>query len=94
MGHLRVASRVDRNQASIVRAMRAVGASVLHTHQLKNAFDLLVGYRKRTFLMEIKFSEQDELTTGESEFHRTWQGTPVHIVYTADQAIRIITTAP
>jgi hypothetical protein len=92
MGHLRTASRVDANQASIVRALRAVGASVLHVHQLKNCFDILVGYRKRTFLMEIKVSEKETLTPGEAEFMRTWQGTPYHIVYTVDQAIRIITT--
>jgi hypothetical protein len=91
---LRTASRVDANQASIVRTLRAVGASVLHVHQLKNCFDILVGYRGRTFLMEIKTSEKEKLTPGEEEFMRTWRGSPYHIVYSSDQAIRIITTAP
>jgi hypothetical protein len=89
---LRTASRVDGNQALIVRTLRAVGASVLHVHQLKNCFDILVGYRGRTFLMEIKASEKDKLTPGEAEFMATWRGSTYHIVYTADQAIRIITT--
>jgi hypothetical protein len=89
---LRTASRVDGNQALIVRQLRAVGASVLHTHQLKNCFDILVGYRGRTFLMEIKATEKDKLTPGEAEFKATWRGSEYHIVYTADQAIRIITT--
>jgi hypothetical protein len=89
---LRIASRVDSNQALIVRQLRAVGASVLHVHQLKNCFDILVGYRGRTFLMEIKASEKDKLTPGEAEFMANWCGSPYHIVYTADQAIRIITT--
>jgi hypothetical protein len=89
---LRTASRVDGNQALIVRTLRAVGASVLHVHQLKNCFDILVGYRGRTFLMEIKATEKDKLTPGEAEFKANWQGSPYHIVYTADQAIRIITT--
>lgn len=89
---LRTASRVDGNQALIVRQLRAVGASVLHVHQLKNCFDILVGYRGRTFLMEIKASEKDQLTPGEAEFRDTWRGSEYHIVYTPDQAIRIITT--
>ena len=91
---LRTASRVDGNQALIVRQLRAVGASVLHVHQLKNCFDILVGYRGRTFLMEIKATEKDKLTPGEAEFRDTWRGSTYHIVYTADQAIRIITTLP
>jgi len=89
---LRTASRVDGNQALIVRHLRAVGASVLHTHQLKNCFDILVGYRGRTFLMEIKATEKDTLTPGEAEFKATWRGSPYHIVYTPEQAIRIITS--
>jgi hypothetical protein len=89
---LRTASRVDGNQALIVRHLRAVGASVLHVHQLKNCFDILVGYRGRTFLMEIKATEKDTLTPGEAEFKATWRGSEYHIVYTAAQAIRIITT--
>ncbi|RZL10243.1 MAG: hypothetical protein EOO62_13295 [Hymenobacter sp.] len=87
-----MASRVDANQADIVRALRGIGASVLHCHVLKNAFDILVGYRGRTFLMEIKTSEKEKLTPGEAEFQRTWRGSPYHIVYSPDQAIRIITT--
>jgi hypothetical protein len=91
---LRTASRVDANQADIVRALRGIGASVLHCHVLKNAFDILVGYRGRTFLMEIKATEKDKLTPGEAEFRDTWRGSPYHIVYTPEQAIAIITTLP
>lgn len=89
---LRTASRVDANQPAVVKALRAIGASILYTHQLKNCFDILVGYRGRTFLMEIKASEKEQLTPGEAEFRRTWCGSPYHIVYSPDQAIRIITT--
>lgn len=93
---LRTASRVDGNQAEIVRTLRAVGASVLHTHQLKNCFDILVGYRGRTFLMEIKDPAQPpsarQLTPGEAEFKASWRGSPYHIVHTPDEAIRIITS--
>jgi hypothetical protein len=88
---MRTAARVDANQPDIVRALRGVGASVLHCHTLKNCFDILVGYRGRTFLMEIKVSEKEKLTTGEAEFQRTWRGSTYHIVYTVDQALKIIT---
>jgi len=91
---LRTASRVDANQPAVVKALRAIGASVLHVHVLKNCFDILVGYRGLTFLMEIKATEKDQLTEGEAEFKRTWRGSTYHIVYTPDQAIAIITSRP
>jgi hypothetical protein len=88
----RTAAKVDANQPAIVKALRAIGATVLHTHQLKNCFDILVGFRGRTFLMEIKATEKDKLTPGEAEFQRTWRGSKYHVVYTEAQAIAIITT--
>ncbi|MGI4863712.1 MAG: hypothetical protein ACRYFZ_07280 [Janthinobacterium lividum] len=91
----RTAARVDANQPEIVKALRAIGATILHTHQLKNCFDLLVGYRGRTFLMEVKDPAQPpskrHLTEGEAEFKATWRGSPYHVVHTADEAIAIIT---
>jgi hypothetical protein len=93
---LRTASRVDANQPDIVQALRGIGASVLHLHQLKNCFDLLVGYRGRTFLVEVKDPSQPlskrQLTPGEAKFRDEWRGSPYHIVHTIDEAIRIITT--
>jgi hypothetical protein len=50
----RRAAKVDSNQAQIVEALRKIGAYVVHTHQLKNAFDILVSYRGRLTPMEIK----------------------------------------
>jgi hypothetical protein len=95
---LRTAARVDGNQPAIVKALRAVGASILYTYQLKNCFDILVGYRGRTFLMEIKDPAQPpsarKLTPGEAEFKASWRGSPYHIVETPDEAIRIITALP
>lgn len=93
---LRTASRVDGNQPAVVSALRAIGCSILYTHQLKNCFDILVGYRGRTFLMEIKDPAQPlgkrQLTEGEEEFRRSWRGSPYHVVHTPDEAIRIVTT--
>ena len=87
----RTAARVDANQAEIVRALRAIGASILYVHQLKGCFDILVGYRGKDYKFEIKASEKEKLTPGEAEFQRTWRGSPYHIVTSREQAIAIIT---
>lgn len=90
-------ARVDANQPAIVAALRGIGASVLHLHTLPNCFDILVGYRGRTFLMEIKDPAQPpskrQLTEGEAEFRRTWRGTTYHIVHSVDEAIGLVTAS-
>lgn len=93
---LRTAARVDANQSEIVEALRGIGASVLLVFQLKNCFDLLVGYRGRTYIMEVKDPNQPpskrQLTEGEAKFRDAWRGSPYHVVLTADEAIAIVTT--
>jgi hypothetical protein len=93
----RTAARVDANQPAIVSALRQVGATVLHLHQLKNCFDLLVGYRGRTFIMEIKDPAQPpnkrKLTEGEASFRDSWRGSTYHVVHTEAEALAIITAS-
>ena len=88
-------ARVDANQPAIVAALRGIGASVLHLHTLPNCFDLLVGYRKRSFIIEIKDPTQPpsarKLTAGEAKFRDEWRGSPYHIIHTADEAIALVT---
>jgi hypothetical protein len=95
---LRTASRVDANQPAIVNQLRAIGASILHVHQLKNCFDLLVGYRKQTFLFEIKDPAQPpsarKLTPGEAKFRDEWRGSEYHVIETFEQAVAILTARP
>jgi hypothetical protein len=87
-------SRVDSNQKYIVDGLRKFGATVLHTHTLKNAFDVLVGYEGKDFKMEIKDGKkppsQRKLTTGELKFKNEWKGSEYHIVMSLEEAIRII----
>ena len=87
-------SRVDSNQKYIVDGLRKFGATVLHTHTLKNAFDILVGYEGRDFKMEIKDGKkppsQRKLTAGELKFKNEWKGSEYHIVISLEEAIRII----
>ena len=46
----RYAARRDANEGEIVRALEKVGASVLRLHDI----DLLVGFRGRNYLLEVK----------------------------------------
>lgn len=89
-------ARVDANQPAVVAALRGIGASVLHLHTLPNCFDLLVGYRRRTFLMEVKDGSLPpsarQLTAGEAKFRDEWRGSDYHIVLTPDEAIAIVTS--
>ena len=77
-------ARVDSNQKEIVEFIRRYGGTVLITSQLKNCFDILVGYNGFNIIMEIKDGllspSQRKLTTGEQKFKDTWQGGFYHIV--------------
>lgn len=77
MGFRRVA-KVDSNQAEIVNQLRKSGAKVLHLHQLKNCCDLLVGFKGKIALFEIKTSIKKKLTDGEDKFKNEWHGYPVY----------------
>ena len=50
-------AKVDSNQPKIVAGLRRIGAIVKPVHQLKNFCDIIVGYRGKLFMMEIKNSE-------------------------------------
>jgi len=91
------AAKVDSNQPQIVKALRKLGATVLITSQLKNAFDILVGYRSRLFIIEIKdgslVPSKRKLSDGEikckTDFERA--GVTYHIANSVDEALNIIT---
>ena len=81
----------DANQHEIVLALRAVGASVLIlSGQGFGCFDVLVGWKGQDFPMEIKAKQSDKLTDLEQEFHRTWKGRPIAVVYCSGDALRVI----
>lgn len=86
-------ARVDRNQPEIVRQLRKLGCSVLVVSNLKNCFDILVGYNYRNYAFEIKDNELPEsrknLTPGEQKFFDIWKG-QVHKIETIDEALDIL----
>lgn len=97
---MRTVAKVDKNQPSIAKALKKAGAVILYTHQLKNAFDILVGFRGQLFIMEIKVmielktkaNRVPALTTGELECKKMFEsvGVPYYVVTDEKQALQII----
>ena len=91
---MRRAAKVDRNQAEIVDALRGVGATVQPLHQVgKGCPDLLVGWRGRNWLIEVKDWKNAPsgrlLTEDQREWHAGWKG-QVAKVEDVDAALAVI----
>lgn len=91
---MRTKAKVDGNQKEIVEGLRKMGASVLIVSQLKNCFDILVGYKGVNYIMEIKDGSlppsKRRLTLGEQKFRDSWNGGEYHVVNSLDEAINIL----
>ena len=72
---MRHAARTDATMVEVMKALRAVGCSVLY---IKLPLDLLVCHRKETMLVEVK-EEGGRLTKAQEAFLETWPGR-VHVV--------------
>lgn len=90
--HPRYAAKRDDNEPEIIAALLELGASV---HPLITPIDLLVGYKGRTWLMEVKNPKGLNRTTPDQErFMSTWLGGEVHIVRSPKDALeRLVSTA-
>ena len=91
----RYARRVDSNHAKIARGLIAIGCLVHDTSAAGGGFpDLVVGFRGRIFLIEIKDGDKPpsarQLTTDQAHFHKRWRGL-VHVVTSLDEAIKVVT---
>jgi hypothetical protein len=91
---MRRAAKVDDNQKEIVSALRRFGASILIVSQLKNCFDILVGYKGVNYIMEIKDGKkppsQRKLSDGEINFKNKWKGGDYYIVCSIEDAINVL----
>ena len=84
-----MAKRVDANQAQIVQQLRDFGASVLDLHTVgKGCVDILVGYRGRSYPMEIK-TAHGKLTDAEEKFYDEWRGN-YYVIHDIEEAIQIL----
>lgn len=94
---MRRAARVDANQGAVVAALRAVGCFVQSLAMVgQGCPDLLVAYRRRWFLLEVKDGarppSERRLTADEQEWHqRAARCAPVHVVETVEQALAVVT---
>lgn len=87
---MRSGGHPDSPQKPIVDALRKCGATVQHITQVGNGCpDLLVGFRRRTFLLEVK-AEDGELDDNQVLWHRLWNGLPVDVVRTPLEALQAI----
>jgi hypothetical protein len=88
------ARRIDDNQNEVVAALRKFGAVVRVITQGDGLPDLLVGFRGRTYLMELKDGNKPpsarKLTEAEEKFHSAWTGGSLCIVTSAQQAVDIL----
>jgi hypothetical protein len=87
---MRRAARVDSTQAAILAALRAAGAYVWI---IGLPVDLLVGYGRRTLLMEVKTltgkrkPKPAKYTALQLDFMMRWEGGPVVTVTTPEEAV-------
>lgn len=93
MGAPKYGLQKDDNQPEIVTALRAIGCSVVVMHA---PCDLLVGWRGRTMLLEVKDGKKRpsrrKLTTDQTLFVAEWRG-HCAVVESVDQAIAAVQRA-
>ena len=84
-------ARTDENQKGIVRDLRAVGISVQSLGRVgEGCPDLLLGYKGRDFLCEIKTSK-GKLKANQEEWIEKWGGEKVIVARTSDEIIHQVT---
>lgn len=88
MSLYRRAASCDRNQASIVKALRAVGAVVYH---MRTPVDLLVGFNREWYAVEVK-DTKGRTTPAQDEFFKesTGVGGIAAVVRNVDEALALI----
>ncbi len=90
---MRRAAKIDGNQTEIVEALRKVGASVQSLAAVgRGVPDLLVGYKGKTFLIEVKDGRKPgwRITQQQAEWHGAWRGGPLFIVENVEKALQIL----
>jgi len=93
---MRRAAKVDTNHAEVVKALRAIGCTVQSLAAIgKGCPDLLVGYRGKTLLMEVKDGtrppSEKRTTEDQDKWHGAWNGGALWLVYSAQDAIDAVT---
>ena len=92
---MRRAARIDANQNESVDGIRRFGATVVSLAAVGNGCpDILVGFRARNFLFEIKdggkTKSRRQLTPDQKKFHAEWRG-QLRVVKSLEEAIAVLT---
>lgn len=83
------AAKVDGNQAEIVKALRAAGATVQHLHKVgEGCPDILAGFRSENYILELK-QPKGKVNKLQKEWHDNWRG-HVFVVRSVDEALDAI----
>jgi len=85
---MRRAAKRDYAEAEIVNALEEMKATV---YRLDQPVDLLIGYRGRSILAEVK-TGKGKLNENQIKFIESWNGGDIPILRTSDDAINLITT--
>lgn len=92
---MRRAARRDAGEQDIIKAMREAGAYVKMIND-EGLFDLLVSYRGKTLMIEVKDGTKPpsarRLTEAEQKFHDEWPGSDLYIVNSVDEALALLKT--
>lgn len=79
--------KVDKNQKEIVEVLRKRGFYVALTHRQGDGYpDLHVSKGRRAQLIEVK-DGNEALTPKEEKFHTEWQGPPIAILRSIEDAL-------
>ena len=88
---MRHKASLDANHVEIVQALRQCGATVVDLAKVgKGCPDILVGFRGKTYLMEIK-TKTGYVRTTQEQFFRSWNGGYIAVVRSFDDAYNVLT---
>lgn len=86
--------KTDSNQKEIIRQLKSIGASVVDTSAVGKGFpDLVVGYQKQTYLVEVKSSNKaygKSLNENQVKFKDAWKGSEIILVRNIEDFISFI----
>jgi hypothetical protein len=84
---MRYAKKVDANQEQIVSVLRSAGAYVWI---IGLPVDLLVGYKNRTILVEVKSTAKSRLTVLQKDFFQHWCGAKLSRIDSPEAALKML----
>tara|TARA_Y100000590_G_scaffold20974_2_gene24394 strand:+ start:7899 stop:8180 length:282 start_codon:yes stop_codon:yes gene_type:complete len=85
------ARKVDDNQAEIVAALRRGNHQVVTMNTLPAGFpDLIVCRAGYCHFVEVKAIKGGRITPAQYDFHQDWQGPPIKVVKTIDEAFEAV----